>query len=553
MATLFQNARLFGSKRGERKVKAESTATVPNMAAESQEHELGFSIEPSDTLYQYFLDSPRSVTLETIVLEAESPALNALKASGVKVVVPLVSQGELVGLIRLGERKSQQDYSTEDLNLLNTLATQTAPVVQVAQLVEKQKRQARERERIENELKVARLIQQTLLPKDLPALLGWHLNAFYQPAREVGGDFYDFLYFEDGTMGLVIGDVTDKGVPAALVMATTRSILRGAAQNSFSPGVVLSQTNEQLCLDIPPKMFVTCFYALLNPNTGKLKFANAGHDLPYLKRGNNSSQLKATGMPLGLLPGMQYEESEIQLEEGDCVLFYSDGLVEAHDPKREMFGFPRLGNLMSYYDEEKPLNEYLLEHLASFTGQDWEQEDDITMVTLQYDGGQGISQIANATYLPESSPALPIKPEEIWESLGEWPIASTPGNERLAMDNVATRVKFLNIPGRTLDRLKTAVSETVMNAMEHGNQYQPDKPVLLSLKTCEQSLLVSVTDYGAGAIGSEAAVPDLDAKLAGLQTPRGWGLFLVEKMVDELRDKRDEKNQTHTVELIVRW
>ncbi|HEX2913341.1 MAG TPA: SpoIIE family protein phosphatase [Chloroflexia bacterium] len=551
MAAIFQNAGLFKFRRRVEHGKPATASEVQLTTTDLVEHETGFDIEPSDPLYRYFLNSPGACQLDALSLEQPSPALVALKESKVKVVVPLVSQGELVGLIRLGERKSQQDYSREDLKLLSTLATQTAPVVQVAQLVEEQKRRARERERIEYELKVARLIQQTLLPKDLPALLGWHLNAFYQPAREVGGDFYDFLYFDDGTMGIVIGDVTDKGVPAALVMATTRSILRGAAQNSRSPGEVLAQTNEQLFLDIPPKMFVTCLYALLDPNTGHLQFANAGHDLPYLKRGSRATQLKATGMPLGLMPGMFYEESEIQLEEGDCVLFYSDGLVEAHDPNREMFGFPRLGNLIGYYDEEKPLNEYLLDHLASFTGQDWEQEDDITMVTLQFDGGQGISMVANATPF-ETTAAAPVEKER-WESLGEWQVASAPGNEREAVDKIVERLRFLEVPTRALDRLKTAIGETVMNAMEHGNRYLPDKPVLLKLKASENGVLVSVTDYGDGATPEVPQVPDIDAKLAGLQTVRGWGLFLVEKMVDELRDTRDETSRMHTVELIVRW
>ena len=216
-----------------------------------------------------------------------------------------------------------------------------------------------------------------------------------------------------------------------------------------------------------------------------------------------------------------------------------------------MFGFPRLGTLVGYYDEEKPLNEYLLDRLALFTGQDWEQEDDITMVTLTYDGGQGVSTIANVNPVEINSPIS--KPETKWESLGEWQIASAPGNERAGMDNVAERLKFLNLPARTLDRLKTAVAETIMNAMEHGNHYQPDKLVGLKLKGSEQAVMVSVTDASSGVLPLLAEEPDLEAKLAGLQTPRGWGLFLIEKMVDELRDYHDEKTGTHTVELIVRW
>ncbi len=131
-------------------------------------------------------------------------------------------------------------------------------------------------------------------------------------------------------------------------------------------------------------MFVTCFYAVLDPAGGHLSYANAGHDLPYLhRRGGECEELRARGMPLGLMPGMGYEEKEIVLEKGESVLFYSDGLVEAHDPQREMFGFPRLQMLVAKYAEQESLVDSLLEQLYSFTGEGWEQEDDITLVTLE--------------------------------------------------------------------------------------------------------------------------------------------------------------------------
>jgi serine phosphatase RsbU (regulator of sigma subunit) len=237
-----------------------------------------------------------------------------MREAGVKIAVPLVSQGELVGLLNLGPRLSQQEYSADDRALLNNLAAQAAPAVRVAQMVRQQQAEAQERERIEQELRVARLIQQTLLPRAVPELPGWQLGAYYRPAREVGGDFYDFLALPGGNLGLVVGDVTDKGVPAALVMATTRSILRGAAQRSDSPGRVLELVNESLCPDILPNMFVTCLYAVLDPESGSLRYANAGHPVPYLRCGGSIAELRATGMPLGLMPGTNYEENEAVLE-----------------------------------------------------------------------------------------------------------------------------------------------------------------------------------------------------------------------------------------------
>jgi predicted ester cyclase len=241
----------------------------------------------------------------------------------------------------------------------------------------------RERERVEQELRVARSIQQASLPEEVPQLEGWQITPYYRPAREVGGDFYDFHLLSDGRLGVVVGDATGKGVPAALVMATTCGMLRLAAQSYSSPGVMLQRVNEVLCPYIPANMFVTCFYAILDSESGLLRYANAGHDLPYLHHDGKAKELRARGMPLGLMPGMSYEEKEDSLEVGDSALLYTDGLVEAHDPQREMFGFPRLQALVSEHGEEESLEEALLEELYSFVGEGWEQEDDITLVTLR--------------------------------------------------------------------------------------------------------------------------------------------------------------------------
>jgi steroid delta-isomerase-like uncharacterized protein len=246
--------------------------------------------------------------------------------------------------------------------------------------------QAKERERVEQELRVAQSIQQASLPEEVPQLEGWEISPFYQPAREVGGDFYDFHLLSEGRLGLLVGDATGKGVPAALVMSTTCGMLQLAAQalDSFSPGEVLAQVNETLLARIPQNMFVTCFYAILDPNSSSLTYANAGHDLPYLWHSGNAEELRARGMPLGLMPKMSYEEQEIVLDAGDAALFYSDGLVEAHDPEGEMFGFPRLRTLIARHaQEESALGDFLMEELYSFVGEGWEQEDDITLLTLR--------------------------------------------------------------------------------------------------------------------------------------------------------------------------
>jgi len=246
-------------------------------------------------------------------------------------------------------------------------------------------REIRARERIDQDLRVARNIQQASLPKEVPELEGWHLAPYYRSAREVGGDFYDFHPLPEGKLGLAVGDATGKGVAAALVMSTTCGMLRLAAQGLSSPGEMLHRVNEALYPSLPPNMFVTCFYAILEPESGRLSYANAGHDLPYLRRhGGECEELRARGMPLGLMPGMGYEEKEITLQADEAALFYSDGLVEAHDPQGQMFGFPRLKELVAQHAEEQiALGEVLMEELYSFVGEGWEQEDDITLLTLR--------------------------------------------------------------------------------------------------------------------------------------------------------------------------
>ncbi len=421
----------------------------------------------------------------------------------------------------------------------NEMAEQLVESIKKQQELTERTARMEERARIEQELQTARLIQHSLLPKELPKLSGWRIATYYQPAREVGGDLYDFLIFADGRLGLVIGDVTDKGVPAAIVMASARSMLQAAAQASTSPGEVLTRVNDLLYADTPARMFVTCFYAILDPKSGKLRYANAGHDLPYQRVNGEVEELLATGMPLGLMPGMCYEEREVSIGPGESILFYSDGLVEAHNATREMFGFPRLKSLLAGQREHTSLVDFLLAELKDFTGETWEQEDDVTLVTLHR--------------MPEE--AMPKEqPEQAnpGEMLLTWSVASQPGNEQAAMERVADAVAPLHLPAERLANLKTAVAEVVMNAMEHGNCYQPDKMVLLQVYASESAVTVRIHDEGEGEPLPDLAtiaIPDLTAKLAGLQTPRGWGLFLIKSLVDELHMSREEDHQM--IELVM--
>jgi serine phosphatase RsbU (regulator of sigma subunit)/predicted ester cyclase len=317
-------------------------------------------------------------------------SIEELIAEGDKVVTRTIGSGthdlaEFEGLAPTGVRITIEniviDRVVEGKIVEERVVSDTSPLWQ-----RHMEQERIERERVEQELLVARRIPQASLPSEVPTLEGWQIAPRYQPAREVGGDFYDFHPLSESRVGLVVGDATGKGVPAALVMSTTCGMLQLAAQalGSSSPGEVLERVNEALLARIPSNMFVTCFYAILDPQSGTLSYANAGHDLPYVRRGGgDAEELRARGMPLGLMPGMSYEEKDTVLDAGQSALFYTDGLVEAHDPNGEMFGFPRLRALVADHGKEGSLGNFLLEELYSFTGEGWEQEDDITLVMLQ--------------------------------------------------------------------------------------------------------------------------------------------------------------------------
>ena len=278
--------------------------------------------------------------------------------------------------------RHSENLIIQDLQEKNRRLAQTLSELQLAQ------EQLLEKETLELELDIARKIQKSSLPKSLPTLPSWELAVYWQPARAVGGDFYDFIQLSDSKLMIVIGDVTGKGVPAALVMATTQSMLRfsmesGADGQRFSPSEVLTRLNELSHQTIPTNMFITCLIAEIDLESGQMNYANAGHNLPYLRRSEGIIELRAVGMPLGLMPNMTYEKKEAWMARGECLLLYSDGFVEAHNPQKEMYGLPRFLSHLSENPGGEGLIHHVLEDLAEFTGSGWEQEDDMTCLVLK--------------------------------------------------------------------------------------------------------------------------------------------------------------------------
>jgi anti-sigma regulatory factor (Ser/Thr protein kinase) len=262
---------------------------------------------------------------------------------------------------------------------------------------------------------------------------------------------------------------------------------------------------------------------VLEPATGRLHYANAGHDLPYVYTEGGTVELRARGVPLGLMPGSTYEEKEAFVQPGQNILFYSDGVVEAHSPEHEMFGFGRVKHIVARHPGSQALIEALLAELARFTGADWEQEDDVTLLVLARDAEQVIA---------------------------EFTIPSEPGNERLAIARVEDGLRDLPLSPRRMECMKTAVAEATMNAIEHGNKSLPELPVTIKVVVSNGDLHVRITDTGRGGpIPESTPQPDLQAKLRGLQSPRGWGEFLMKRMVDDMHVTWADGH--NTIELIV--
>jgi phosphoserine phosphatase RsbU/P len=234
---------------------------------------------------------------------------------------------------------------------------------------------------IEQDMRLARDIQQGLLLEAVPRLPGWEISAICMPARDLGGDLYDFLPLADGWQGIMIGDVSGKGLPAALRMAVARTVFRHAARRGEAPGSTLVDTNRGVLSEIPQGM-VTMFYAMLDTRQGILRMANAGHNYPVLINGQ-VSEVELSGLPLGVDSDSEYDEASAVIRPGETMVLYTDGVIEAGPPEGEIFGYERLARTLRDHACLKPraLLAVLLHELRVWSGAD--QADDITIVIFR--------------------------------------------------------------------------------------------------------------------------------------------------------------------------
>ncbi len=307
--------------------------------------------------------------------------MNTVIGAATATAFPLFARARLVGVLVVGPPSNSQNLSGRRLNILNGIAQQAAIAVVNDQLYA----ESAERSRIEQELDVARTIQTSLMPNGTPIIPGCTVASYWEAARQVSGDFYDFLLLPNDSWGIAIADVADKGVPAALFMAMSRTILRTVAFNRIRPSDVLERSNNLIYGDTSSDLFVTIFYAIWNPDSRILEYANGGHNPPLLIQASGEiRELTSKGIALGVIEEVTIDENEVKLHSGDIVIFYTDGVTEATNEDFDEFGVDRLSmvgkNMRNRSAAEivGAITEAVTEHAG-----DTPQSDDVTLVVMK--------------------------------------------------------------------------------------------------------------------------------------------------------------------------
>lgn len=296
--------------------------------------------------------------------------------------VPLKMKDQLTGVIYVDNRLHAGIFTTADLELLSYIASSASIALENARLYQV----AIEKGRLEQELQMARKVQAGLLPREIPVVTGWDLDAFWQPAREVGGDYYDFIPLSGERMGLVIADVTDKGMPAALFMASTKNIIRASAGTCDSVAEEISKANRLIEAESNDRMFVSLVYACLDFKSGNLTYVNAGHNPPlyYNSKKQELTQLERTGMWLGVDPANQFAQKTIALNKKDFLIFYTDGIPDAINLEEQDFGMSRLEEIVKEHCSQtsEKIRQAIIAEIAEFTSPA-EPFDDITLMIIK--------------------------------------------------------------------------------------------------------------------------------------------------------------------------
>ncbi len=295
--------------------------------------------------------------------------------------VPLSLKGKMTGLIALFNKKGETGFSEEDQKLLSIIAAQSAQVIENARLYEEEQRYLT----VQQEMKLANEIQRNLLPNNLPELEGYEFAGISIPAKEVGGDYFDFINISESTIACCLGDVSGKGMPAAMLMSNLQATMHSQVLHNPEPQSCISTTNRLLYYNTDTKQYATFFYGLLDWKQHRFKFTNAGHNPPLLFRTDRSmTELKTEGIPLGFLDAFDYTQESVSIGKGDFLIIYTDGISEAMNAEEEEFGEERMMNLLqqAHGDNAGQILENLMNAVKKFTG-DTEQSDDITVMVIK--------------------------------------------------------------------------------------------------------------------------------------------------------------------------
>jgi sigma-B regulation protein RsbU (phosphoserine phosphatase) len=357
-------------------------------AAPGEPETTSLTLPADDPLMQKIAAQKKEVTIydiqENPVFEEDREACKeAFDRLGATLLIPLIYEDQLTGVISLGRKKSGKFYRREDINLLNTLANQGAVAIENARMVD----EVIEKERMEEELSIARDLQVSMLPAECPQIAGLEIAAFSVSAREVGGDFYDFIEIDEEKAGFVVGDVTGKSVSGALVMSASRSVFRMLSESELTVAESMIRANRRLKKDVKTGMFVALLYAVLNGREKSVSMCSAGQTQPvhFSTKSGEATLVETKGdtFPLGILDEADYAETRIELATGDRMIFYTDGIVEAMNGQEEMFGFDRLLEIVqkSKSATAGELLQEIIDTVKTFTGSA-PQHDDLTAIVV---------------------------------------------------------------------------------------------------------------------------------------------------------------------------
>lgn len=435
------------------------------------------------------------------------------------IAIPIMVKNGLLGIINIARKHSSQKQivTQDDLNTLSTITTLSGTAIQNAIMYQ----ETLHRQRLNQELKVANAIQNKLLPQKLPDFDRIHFGALSMPAREIGGDFYDFFPLKGGKIGIAIADIVGKGVPAGLFMAMLKSILHTNITSIESPKKAMEKINKILYKDPVVNKFIPLFYAILDPKKATLKYCNAGHEPAIVLSQGTFLALDTEGLPLGALEKSDYEEKIVTLSEADVVLFFTDGIVDARNKAGKRFGYEQLQTIIKKYAKlnSQALVNKIYAHVTKYIKNE-EHLDDITLVVLKSDKSKKV----------DLKKISPIKVKKIR-------VNSSKQNIKKVRKEVNLIAQDMGFSSSDTFNLKLAVNEAQANIIEHAYQGSDKGDILFYFYIYSDRLEIIVKDFGMGT----KPIPIKDENHLDELEGSGLGVYLIKTLVDNVEYKRIEK------------